>query len=409
VVEYHRDGLNGVPQIDVTIRPPAGEPPEFFPDLDPSTFHERVNERSVYVRLEPSTPVEATPASPDRRGPDRVRSDQGPLRGPRHLQWSAILAGGDAPAPTLEEYLAAIVASGLERRRVLSDEPEIALIAAPDLYEDLENEGEQDAVWGALLREAERSHDRLVLIDLPPDPSGDRDLPLAVKRLGALRGAIDEGTARAGAVYHPRVRVPDPLGGVAEPLKTIPPSGHVAGVISRLDRERGAHHTPANAGLYDAVDVTRGFTDRERMWLNAEGINPVRCIPGRGLQIWGGRTLEQHEPFRFLAHRRLIHRLVRTIRRVVEPLVFEVNGPELWLAFTRAVTAVLLAAFRAGALKGARPEEAFRVQCDQKNNPPEARDAGQCLCFIEIAPAAPMEFVLLRVALSTDGSLEVME
>ena len=119
------------------------------------------------------------------------------------------------------------------------------------------------------------------------------------------------------------------------------------------------------------------------------------------MQVWGGRTLERRDPAgRFVAHRRLIHRLVRAIRRVAEPLVFENNGPELWLALTRAVTTVLLEAFRAGALKGARPEEAFRVHCDDQTNPPEERDLGRCVCEIEVAPAVPMEFITLRVALS---------
>jgi phage tail sheath protein FI len=94
---------------------------------------------------------------------------------------------------------------------------------------------------------------------------------------------------------------------------------------------------------------------------------------------------------------------------VAQPLVFEINGPELWLTIVRAITTVLLEAWRAGALKGNRPEEAFRVQCDEKTTPPEAEEAGQVFCEIAIAPAVPMEFILLRIALSTDGVLEVFE
>jgi phage tail sheath protein FI len=112
---------------------------------------------------------------------------------------------------------------------------------------------------------------------------------------------------------------------------------------------------------------------------------------------------------RFIAHRRLIHRLVRAIRRVAEPLVFDINGPEVWLTLVRAITTVLLEAWRAGALKGARPDEAFRVRCDEELNPPEEQDLGRVLCEIEVAPAIPMEFILLRISLSGDGKLEVFE
>jgi len=213
---------------------------------------------------------------------------------------------------------------------------------------------------------------------------------------------------RAAAVYHPWVAVQDPLGGIAKPLKRIPPSGPVAGLISRLDRERGAQHTPANAELIDGIDLSRQFTPAEQEALFSGRVNLLRCAPGRGLVVWGGRTLDTDSSGRFVAHRRLIHRLVRGIRRVAQPLVFEINGPELWLTFVRAVTSLLLEAWRRGGLKGSRPEEAFRVQCDEKTNPPEERDLGRVLCTIEVAPAVPMEFIELRVALSADGRLEVL-
>jgi phage tail sheath protein FI len=100
---------------------------------------------------------------------------------------------------------------------------------------------------------------------------------------------------------------------------------------------------------------------------------------------------------------------VRAIRRVAEPLVFHTNGPELWLTFIRSITTVLLEAYRAGALKGARPEEAFRVRCDDKTTTQEDIENGRLFCEIEVAPATPMEFILLRIAVSADATLEVFE
>ncbi len=218
-------------------------------------------------------------------------------------------------------------------------------------------------------------------------------------------------SARSIVVYQPWLEVKNPLGGVIEPLRRIPPVGHVAGLISRLDRERGAHHTPANAELYDAVDASRTYDALEQGDLVNIGLNPLRCRQGSGLQVWGGRTLadKQTDPEGlYLAHRRLIHRLVRAIRRVAAPLVFSSNGPQLWLVLVRAITTVLLQAYRAGALKGARPEQAFRVICDESNNPPNIQDLGQVYCSIQLAPAVPMEFITLRIAMSSEGRLEVI-
>jgi phage tail sheath protein FI len=203
--------------------------------------------------------------------------------------------------------------------------------------------------------------------------------------------------------------VTDPFGGTAQPTRTISPSGHVAGAISFLDRQRGAHYTPANATLDGALDVTLGYALEVRGALNAAGVDLLRCSPNQGIQIWGGRTLNADPSYRYVAHRRLIHRLVRAIRRVAEPLVFETNGPRLWLAFTRAVTTVLLEAWRGGGLQGDSADQAFRVRCDATNNPPEQIDLGQVVCEIQLAPAVPMEFITLRVVASAAGQLEVFE
>src|SRR5262249_25556505 len=158
--------------------------------------------------------------------------------------------------------------------------------------------------------------------------------------------------------------------GFAERIRKLPPSGHVAGVISRLDRERGSHHTPANAEIFNAVDVAERVEVAEQGLLNEAGLQLRRCGPGSGFEVWGGGAADRWANGRFIANRRLIHGLVRAIRRVAEPLVFDINGPELWLTLARTTTTVLLEAWRAGALKGNRPDEAFRVQCDEKTNPP---------------------------------------
>jgi uncharacterized protein len=182
----------------------------------------------------------------------------------------------------------------------------------------------------------------------------------------------------------------------------------VLGLIARLDGERGAHHTPANAVLLDAVDLRSTLPEPQQERLFAAGVNLLRCAPGRGLRVWGGRTLAAPGVGGFVAHRRLVHLLVRAMRRVAEPLVFDVNGPELRLALVRGVTSVLLEAFRSGALAGSRAEQAFRVKCDDENNPP-SQDPGLVVCDVEVAPANPMEFIQLRLVLGQDRGLEVIE
>jgi hypothetical protein len=398
VIRYRLRGASGRPEVDVAVQSP-GEPAESFEGLGLDALEITIESRSLLIRLKPEEPVESSPMQP----------------GPHHLDWELTLDGGREDGPSKRDYLDAVNRLG-DANPVRADEAphlEVALVAVPGLYEDLDDLDERAEILLTLIDEAERLHDRLALVDIPTDAedSGDaiKNVDDAIDWLTGLRGTVGSERLRAAAVYHPRLRVPDPLGGLSNPLRSIPPSGHVAGLISRLDRQRGAHHTPANEPLLEAVDVTRAFEKSEQARFYQEGINLIRCFPGRGLVVWGGRTAALQRDRLFIAHRRLIHRLIRAVRRVAEPLVFDINGPELWLTIARSITTVLLEAWRAGALKGARPEEAFRVSCNEKTTPQEDRDIGRVFCEIEIAPATPMEFILLRVALSTEGALEIFE
>jgi uncharacterized protein len=393
-IRYRKRGASGLPVVDLGVIAP-GEPTEYMSGLSTDTLVEEVAARSQLIRLIPDG--------------DKAKSSNLDL-GPNSQDWEFELAGGqDAEAdntPGKQDYLEAITKMG--------DESEVALVAVPGLYDDVDDEADQMEILVRLIEQAEELRDRLVIVDVPTDKDDTGNEGLAIKQVqeilkwaDQLRNETDFHARRAAAIYHPRLSVPDPLGGIRRPLRNVPPSGHVAGVISRIDRQRGAHHTPANAPLFEAVDITQNFDPAEQAQCNEAGINLLRCFAGNWLHVWGGRTLSTEQ--RFIAHRRLIHRLVRAIRRVAEPLVFDINGPEMWLTLARSITTVLLEAWRAGALKGARPEEAFRVRCDEKLNTPEEVDLGRVHCEIELAPATPMEFILLRVSLSGDGRLEVFE
>lgn len=412
---YRRNALGGVPQLEIRVRtrgfgdeligPIAldrrlleEEPGD--PDVDPLV--RAIANRSWLVRCDTTLAA--------------VAAGAGIPPGAR-VEWDVSLTGGRDGAVDAQGYQDALTA--------VCDEPDPALLAFPDLGLDLtarDTAGELTRDEASeLLRRAielcEQLKDRMVLLEVPAAGSGNHP-PLeaseAVDWANVLRDESLAGGGRAAAIYHPWLRVRDPIGGSVSPLRHVPPCGHVAGVISRSDRERGASHTPANLPLYDAVDLSRGYTEGEESDLNRLGVNMIRCVPGAGLKVWGGGTLARSGPGdtpqnRFVAHRRLINRLVRAIRRVAEPLVFDNNGPELWLTIVRGINSVLFEAFQHGALKGNRPEEAYVIRCDAKTNPLEVIEEGRVYCEVEVAPAAPMEFILIGLSFGGDGRLEVFE
>ncbi|MEV6805310.1 phage tail sheath subtilisin-like domain-containing protein [Streptomyces sp. NPDC051132] len=371
-IRYQASTVAGPPTVSVRVTVP-GESPEVFPGLPLLEAVDRLS-ASRFVRLLPDGP----PPPPGRPGPIST-------------SWDLTLTGGTESPPTRAEYEDAVA--------VQAELAEPALVALPDLGTDLSGTAHTDVVLG-LLRSVAPLHDRLAVLDVPRRLSSVDEV---VDWVGSLTATGDDRLLDCAAVYHPALRVPDRHG-----LRTVPASGHVLGVIARLDGERGAHHTPANAVILEAVDLADEFPEPQQARLFDAGVDLVRCTRGRGLTVWGGRTLSADPRTRYVAHRRLVHLLVRAVRRVAGPLVFDVNSPELRLTLVRAVTSVLLSAFRAGALAGARPEQAFRVVCDDTNNPP-GQDPGELVCEIEAAPAVPMEFIRLRLVLGQDRGLEVIE
>ncbi|XVU28363.1 phage tail sheath subtilisin-like domain-containing protein [Actinoplanes sp. CA-054009] len=368
-VRYQASSVAGPPAVTVRVLVP-GEPAEVFAGMPPGEVAARTA-ASRLIRLVPLTGEPFAPGSPI------------------SMSWDLTLAGGSDTAPGAADYARLVTAQ--------ADLPEPALVALPDLGADLTGE-EHAEVVRHLIATVAPLLDRLVLLDVPPALSTADDVAAWV---GTLAGS---GQA-AAAVYHPPLRAPALTG---PGLRTVPASGHVAGLIARLDAERGAAATPANATLLDAVDLDVEHPEPQQARLFEAGVNLVRCVRGRGLVVWGGRTLSGDPGRRFVAHRRLLHLLVRAIRRVTSPLVFDVNTPELRLTLVRALTSVLLEAFRTGALAGARPDQAFRIVCDETNNPP-GQDPGRLVCAIEVAPATPMEFIQLRLVLGQDRGIEVIE
>lgn len=137
--------------------------------------------------------------------------------------------------------------------------------------------------------------------------------------------------------------------------------------------------------------------------LNPKGINCIRDFPGRGIRVWGARTISSNPEWRYVNVRRLFCMVEQALQNGTNWVVFEPNTRDLWKKITRNITAFLLNLWRTGALFGDTPEEAFYVRCDDELNPPESIDAGYVVCEIGLAPAKPAEFVVFRVSQKAMG------
>ncbi|WP_329378424.1 phage tail sheath family protein [Streptomyces sp. NBC_01716] len=274
---------------------------------------------------------------------------------------------------------------------------EVTMIAAPDLMSayqrgllDLES---VIAVQQGLISHCELMGDRVAILDPPPGLS-----PQQVRSWRTDRANFD---SKYATLYYPWISVADPASGRAT---LVPPSGHIAGVWARNDDTRGVHKAPANEVVRGAVTLQTQLTKGEHDLLNPIGLNCIRSFPGRGIRVWGARTLASDPAWRYLNVRRLFNYLEESILAGTQWVVFEPNDDALWARVRRTVSAFLVNEWRKGSLFGLTPEEAFYVKCDRETNPPESIDAGQVVCEIGVAPVKPAEFVVFRLAQLTGGS-----
>ncbi|MGA6205608.1 phage tail sheath family protein [Nocardia testacea] len=274
---------------------------------------------------------------------------------------------------------------------------EITVVCVPDLltaYQrgaiDLDT---VESVQKAMIAHCELMGDRMAILDPPPG--------LNAQQIKEWRTDKVNYDSKYASLYWPWVSTD---GG-----NYLPPSGFIAGIWGRNDDTRGVHKAPANEVVRGAVSLQTQITRKEHDLLNPVGINCIRSFPGRGIRVWGARTLSSDPAWRYLNIRRLFNYLEESILNGTDWVVFEPNDQALWAKLRRTIAAFLVNEWRKGALFGLTPDDAFFVKCDEETNPAEGIDAGEVICQIGVAPVKPAEFVIFRLSQFAGGTSLVAE
>ncbi len=259
------------------------------------------------------------------------------------------------------------------------------------------------AMQQAMILHCQTMQYRVALLD-PPD-FGYPNQQVSLGEVQTWRSQFDSSYA---ALYFPWVLVSDPLLLNNQIVRRIPPSGHAAGVCANTDTSVGVWKAPANTELQWAQDVTAEVTPAMQGFLNPLGINCIRAFRGRGLRIYGARTLSSDTNWIFLNVRRLMCMIEQAMEVALQWAVFEPNNFYLWQKVTLGATTFLTSLWQQGAFVGNTAAQAFFVQCNQQTNPLAATSQGQMLAVIGVAPTQPAEFVIFRIG-KTQDTLEVQE
>ena len=254
-----------------------------------------------------------------------------------------------------------------------------------------------------VLNHCQQMGDRFAILDalntseltaLPNAEENAQRLASVQEQKNALRSPF-------GALYYPWLLAPIHQG---NPL-SIPPCGHLAGIYARSDRTSGVHKAPANEPVEGILDLRRRLTEREAGLLNDMGVNCIRAFAGRGMRVWGARTLgdDENPAANYVNVRRLFVTVSRWLEQFMDAVAFDANDIRLWLRIMREISAYCDALFRQGALKGRTAAEAFFVKCDSETNPSAVIEAGMLVTEIGLAPLAPSEFIVVRVIHGDSG------
>ena len=285
-----------------------------------------------------------------------------------------------------DAFFKGLTAAGQQDELTLLVFPDAAYLPGNDLYE----------VQKAALRQAEDLGDRFCIFDLKfADNKTRHD-----KVVQEFRDNIGMQNLKFGAAYTPYL-VP-----TSNSTAAVPPSGAIAGVYCSVDKSRGVWKAPANVSLSMVNSLTYAIGESEQAALNVDAvagksINSVRVFSGKGIMVWGARTLAGNDnEWRYVPVRRFFTTAEESITKSAQPFVFEPNDANTWVRIKAMIENYLTLKWRAGALQGSKPEHAFFLKTGLGETMTQS-DINNKKILIEYGMAAvrPAEFIVTRIVL----------
>ena len=183
---------------------------------------------------------------------------------------------------------------------------------------------------------------------------------------------------------------------------TLPPSSAMAGIYARVDSNRGVWKAPANESVSATVEPTLKITHEAQQDLNihttGKSINAIRSFTGKGILVWGARTLAGNDnEWKYVPVRRFFNMVEESVEKATSQFVFEPNDANTWVKVRAMIENFLILQWRAGALAGAKPEQTFYVRVGLGETM-TADDILNGIMNVEIGMAAvrPAEFIILK-------------
>jgi len=247
-----------------------------------------------------------------------------------------------------------------------------------------------EPLYNYLLEHCHQMRNRFLILD-PPKGLHDDLLRRWLKR---FREDIPK-TRSFGALYYPWLN---------DGADCFPPSSSMAGAYARIERQNGVYgvlQPPANIELEAVTHLELELNWDEVDALIQANCNPLILQSGRGIVVFGARTLSIDEAFKFINTRRVANLVTEQLWRDNRWAVFESNNPHLWSALDRDVRFRLEMFWEAGLLAGDHPGDQYTVKCSDVQNSLAQIDKGVVSVEVTMRPIGTAEQIVIDLTLGT--------
>jgi len=200
------------------------------------------------------------------------------------------------------------------------------------------------------------------------------------------------------------------VGRIYDEASKLPPSGAIAGVYAQVDAARGVWKAPANVSVSNIVKpwVKIDNDQQENLNVDAVGgksINAIRTFPGQGNLVWGARTLAGNDnEWRYISVRRFFNMAEKTLKQSSSWAVFEPNVEMTWVKIKAMMNNFLTNLWKAGALQGSTPGDAFFVNVGLGTTMTQVDILeGKMIIEVGMAVVRPAEFIIIKFSHKVGG------
>jgi hypothetical protein len=330
-------------------------------------IQDHINTRSKYIRVRQNYANSVYAAHPDLRFINTIRTVN-------------LTGGSDGNPPSTSDY-----------------------IDAWSLYEDKEevivnlliNGGLTNTdIQAKMVQICKDRMDCMAILDVPSDQQALADA------IDWRRNSLNIDSSYA-ALYSPDILI---LDSINDRRLFIPPSGPVAAVYAKTDRDAATWYAPAGMtrGDIKALGLRHSYDLSAREILVPSQINPIKIFAGQGIKVWGSDTLQiRASALSNVSVRRLMMFIESAVSVAVLYSVFDPNDPLL-----RAQLTEITERFLKPLKNDGRALYDFRVECSDKNNPPSVVSQGILNLDVYLDPVLPAKQIILNGTITQTGGLK---